>query len=73
MLARAALKADLDKQQRMLTLAVMRLKSKTKGIPPHLLARWQLVLTDLRSRAKIEFTMLSVAIRELARINQGGV
>jgi len=72
-LARAALKADLDKQQRMLTLAVMRLKSKTKGIPPHLLARWQLVLTDLRSRAKIEFTMLSVAIRELARINQGGV
>ena len=77
-LARAALKADLDKQQRMLTLAAIRLKSKARGVTacvdawfikhPHLVSRWQLMLTDLRSRAKIEFTMLSVAVRELARL-----
>jgi NAD-specific glutamate dehydrogenase len=62
----------------MLTLSVFKLQSKTKGVAgcveawfvqhPHLVSRWQLMLTDLRSRAKIEFTMLSVAVRELARL-----
>jgi glutamate dehydrogenase len=80
-LARAALKADLDQQQRRLTLAVMELRSKTKaaiGVDiwftkhSQLIGRWQLMLADLRSRPKIEFTMLSVAVRELARLAGSG-
>ena len=72
-LARAALRDDLTAQQRLLTADALQV---TKGKPAARveswmqvnearLARLQQLLTELRSGAAPDFTMLSVALREL--------
>lgn len=73
-LARAALRDDLDWQQKYLTLHV--LKINLKGTTPTLLnqwtlqnqallERWQAMLTDLRRSNNPNFIMFFVAVREL--------
>lgn len=77
-LARAAIRDDLDRQQRNLTVAVMMMQSDISNIEAQIdawmaqhkemLERWKHMITDLKSISKREFTMYSVALRELMEI-----
>lgn len=74
-LARSAVKGDLDWQQRALTIAVLKTQKKTINIKTHLaqwleknrllVDRWQKLFAELCSCTHLEYTMLSVAMREL--------
>jgi glutamate dehydrogenase len=74
-LARAALRDDLDMQQRNITVAIMSTIKQPITIDEkinvwvqqhtYFFARWQRLLAELRTIAAPEFIMLSVAVREL--------
>lgn len=73
--ARAAIKGDLDSLQRKLVISVLKLKTKTTQAADRIDAwlsehqtivlRWHYVLGDIRSTNVSEYSMLSVAMREL--------
>ncbi len=75
-LAKASYKGDLDFISRQLTMAVLNDGGKNKTIPAQvnawfernkeLVLRWETVLATMRSTDLREFSMLAVAIRELA-------
>lgn len=77
-LARSSFKAELDIQQREITISVLQSKVKGKDVNAiidswfekhqHLLQRWQAVLTQLHSTTVIDAAMLTVAIRELSEL-----
>lgn len=77
-LARAAIRDDLDRQQRNLTVAVMLTQKGQPNVEAQIEAwmianqemidRWQHMIGDLRSITKREFTMYSVALRELMEL-----
>ena len=79
-LSREALRDDLDWQQRLLTLAVVKtIKNKSdlslcfaQWSKSHelLIERWQAVLAKLRSTPILNYTMFFVAIRELLDLTQ---
>lgn len=74
-LARSAVKGELDVIKQGLTVTVLTMKSQVKGVEARidawcqtyqeLIARWQTMLTELKSTEVHEYTMLSVAMREL--------
>ncbi|MGE3318752.1 MAG: NAD-glutamate dehydrogenase [Candidatus Berkiella sp.] len=77
-LARAAIRDDLDRQQRNLTVAVMMMQPDVDDVEAQIdawmaqhkemLDRWKHMINDLKSLSKREFTMYSVALRELMEI-----
>ncbi|HLB56827.1 MAG TPA: NAD-glutamate dehydrogenase [Coxiellaceae bacterium] len=79
-LAKAAFKGDLDWIQRELTASVIALDVPTKDPIERvdawlekyrdLIARWRIILTDLRSEEITDFSIVSVAIRELFDLAQ---
>jgi glutamate dehydrogenase len=84
-LARAAYKADLDALQRAITASVIASHTKDLNVQQQVKAwlnkkadhvkRWDAMVTDLRNSATNEFSMLTVAMRELvdlARTNGNG-
>ncbi len=66
-LARAAFKSDLDWIERELTSAVIASGTVDAWLEQHrdLIDRWQTLLIDLRSEDITDFSIISVAIREL--------
>ena len=74
-LAKAAFKGDLDWIQRELTAGVIESTGSAKTVPmrvdawlnkrSELITRWQAILTDLRNEEMIDFSIFSVAMREL--------
>lgn len=79
-LAKAAFKGDLDWIQRELTASVIGSAITTKNMTQRvdawlkkyedLISRWRLILTDLRSEEVSDFSIVSVAIRELFDLAQ---
>ena len=77
-LARAAFRDDLDRQQRNLTVAVMLMQPTVTDIEAKIDAwmalnkvkidRWKHMISELRGLSKREFTMYSVALRELMEL-----
>lgn len=77
-LARAAIRDDLDRQQRNLTVAVMLMQPEVTDVEAQIDAwmlqnklmidRWNHMISDLKSMPKREFTMYSVALRELTEL-----
>ncbi len=77
-LARAALRDDLDRQQRNLTVAIMRLQPKGAEVEAQIdawmarhkvmIERWKKMIAELKTLTKREFIMYSVAIRELTEL-----
>lgn len=78
-LARAAIRDDLDRQQRNLTIAVMMMQDDVTDdvevqidawMSHHkvMIDRWKHMIADLRALSKREFTMYSVALRELMEL-----
>lgn len=77
-LARAAIRDDLDRQQRNLTIAVMLTQKGKPNVEAQIDAwvaanqemvdRWRHMIADLHSLTKREFTMYSVALRELTEL-----
>ena len=74
--ARAAFRDDCDRQQRNLTISILRQQDisldNVDGMiqawlseHPILVARWETVIEELRTTSEPEFTMFSVALREL--------
>ncbi len=74
-LARSAVKGDLDWQQRFLTLSVLQLNVKAADPvrnvelwlerKKHLVERWESVFAEMKASASFEYSMLIVAMREL--------
>ncbi len=80
-LARAALRDDLDKQQRHLTLAVMHADIKDAedisskidkwfSVHDHIRERWMYFINELKATTTRDFTMFAVALRELLDLTQ---
>lgn len=79
-LSREALRDDLDWQQRQLTASIINTYDKATPFMQNLeawaasnhllIARWQHVLTNLRSTSPLNYTMFFVAIRELLDLTQ---
>jgi len=80
-LARASFRDDLDRQQRHLTIAIMQSETETiddiqgcidRWLARHhiLLHRWQYFIDELKATASPEFTMFSVALRELLDLSE---
>ena len=79
-LARADYKGDLDYLQRALTVSVLKFESKSKRIDDQIdewfeanrkyVARWKMVLGELRTSTANEFAMLTVAMRALSELAQ---
>ncbi|MCX7120506.1 MAG: NAD-glutamate dehydrogenase [Gammaproteobacteria bacterium] len=79
-LAKAAFRGDLDLIQRQLTASVIALDVPTKNVAQRvtiwlgrhedLVARWRMILTDLRSESVADFAIISVGIRELFDLAQ---
>lgn len=79
-LARATIRDDLDRQQRNLTVSVMKGAAESTDIGEnieawmkkrkHYVERWQHMLTDLKGMPKREFIMYSVALRELVELSE---
>jgi len=77
-LARAAIRDDLDRQQRNLTVAIMQNQPDVTDIEikvdtwmaQHkiMIDRWNHMIAELKSLTKREFTMYSVALRELMEL-----
>jgi len=82
-LARSAVKADLDWFGRLLMMGVLTCKDEVSSahemvatwMEQHEAAvlRWKKVLTELKSTGVREYTMLSVAMRELAELARTGI
>jgi len=79
-LARAACKDELDKQQRNLTDAIFRYRTKENTIDEsinfwmqdyrHLVDRWYYVIADLKATTMRDFSVFAVALRELSDLAQ---
>ncbi len=79
-LSREALRDDLDWQQRLLTLTILRHECSTKDLTKRiklwlgdykdLIKRWEAMLAELRKSTSLNFTMFFVAIRELLDLTQ---
>lgn len=79
-LSREALRDDLEWQQRLLTISILKHKSRSKDLDKRLtswqeqyadlILRWQKMLASLRASAVTSFTMYFVAIRELLDLTQ---
>lgn len=77
-LARAAIRDDLDRQQRNLTIAVMLMQKDVADVEAQIDAwmaqhkvmidRWRHMIAELKTLTKREFTMYSVALRELMEL-----
>ena len=82
-LARAACKDDLDRQQRTITMAVLRYPGNEEEISKRiqawkaehqmLIERWNMMVADLRATKAKEFTMFTVALRELLDLAQASI
>jgi len=82
-LAREAFREDLDWQQRALTVGLLKLKSSPKDIEKRvdewmiqhedLVVRWKQMLTEFKATEDAEFSMYSVALRELLDLAQSTV
>jgi len=82
-LAREAFREDLDWQQRALTVGLLKLKGASQDIEKRinvwmeqheeLVARWQHTLTEFKATEDAEFSMYSVALRELLDLAQSTV
>jgi glutamate dehydrogenase len=82
-LAREAFREDLDWQQRALTVGLLKLAKAPKDIDQRidcwmeqhqqLIARWQSTLTEFKATDDAEFSMYSVALRELLDLAQSTV
>jgi glutamate dehydrogenase len=82
-LARAALRDDIDWQQRGLTIGVLRSSSSDQNydariqawLQKHrpLIERWEQMVTELRAATHLEFLMFSVAVRELLDLTQASL
>lgn len=82
-LARSAVKGDLDWQLRALTIGALKTSPKLKD--PHALIeawltkyqiyvdRWKAMLAELRTNTTIEYAMLAVAMRELLDLAQASL
>ena len=79
-LARAAFRDDLDRQQRSLTISLLKMDGENDEIDARLDAwieknkvlveRWKYMVTDLKACSNCEFIMYSVALRELLDLAQ---
>lgn len=79
-LAREAFREDLDWQQRALTVGVLRMKNAPEDIEKRLdiwvdyhqdlIERWGAMLSELKTSDETEFSMYSVALRELLDLAQ---
>lgn len=80
-LARATFRDDLDRQQRNLTIGILKINSeKFKDVESlidhwlkrHILfvERWEYFVTELKNTPDADFTMFSVALRELLDMSQ---
>lgn len=77
-LARAALRDDLDMQQRKITIAILRntdnsldtLSRINEWVEQHpvIIERWRRLLTELRAVPNPEYIMISIVIRELVEL-----
>ena len=82
-LAREAFGEDLDWQQRALTVGLLKLKSESQTIEQQLdswmdqhtdlIGRWKQMLTEFKASEDAEFSMYSVALRELLDLAQSTV
>lgn len=82
-LAREAFREDLDWQQRALTVGILKLKGGARNIEKRidgwveqhedLVTRWQQMLTEFKATEDAEFSMYSVALRELLDLAQSTV
>ena len=82
-LAREAFREDLDWQQRALTVGLLKLKDKAETIEERveqwmlqhsdLVERWKQMLTEFKASEDAEFSMYSVALRELLDLAQSTV
>ena len=82
-LAREAFREDLDWQQRALTVGLLKLKDDTQTIEQRvdswmkqhsdLVDRWKAMLTEFKASEDAEFSMYSVALRELLDLAQSTV
>jgi len=82
-LAREAFREDLDWQQRALTVGLLKSKGANKDIEKRigawmdqheeLVTRWQHTLTEFKATEDAEFSMYSVALRELLDLAQSTV
>jgi len=82
-LAREAFREDLDWQQRALTVGLLKLKDAPKDIEQRidlwmeqhkdLVLRWTQTLTEFKATEDAEFSMYSVALRELLDLAQSTV
>ena len=82
-LARAACKDDLDRQQRTITMAILRFPVNAETINARidawidahkiLIDRWLMMVADLRATKSKEFTMFTVALRELLDLAQAAI
>ena len=79
-MAREAFREDLDWQQRSLTVGVLKMKSAPADVEKRLdvwvdyhkelVDRWAEMLTELKTTPETEFSMYSVALRELLDLAQ---
>lgn len=79
-LSREALRDDLDRQQRLLAEAIVRIEGDGRELMERfvtwsqsyqaLIERWQTVLANLKSSQVLNYTMFFVAIRELLDLTQ---
>jgi glutamate dehydrogenase len=77
-LARAAIRDDLDRQQRNLTVAIMMMQPDVTDVEAQidawmahhkvLIDRWKSMIAELKTLSKREFTMYGVALRELMEL-----
>lgn len=77
-LTRAAIRDDIDKQQRNLTVAIMLMQKDVTDIEAQIdawmshhkgmIERWKHMIGELKALNKREFTMYSVALRELMEL-----
>tara|TARA_R110002110_G_scaffold195770_1_gene405441 strand:- start:44928 stop:49820 length:4893 start_codon:yes stop_codon:yes gene_type:complete len=77
-LARAAIRDDLDRQQRIITVAIMLMPSDIDEVEAKIDAwlthhkifveRWRHMISDLKALTMKDFTMFSVALRELMEL-----
>ncbi len=77
-LARAAIRDDLDRQQRIITVAIMLMPSDIDEVDAKIDAwlahhkifveRWRHMIADLKALNNKDFTMFSVALRELMEL-----
>lgn len=77
-LARAAIRDDLDRQQRIITVAIMLMHHDVSNVDAKIdvwlahhttfVERWRMMVAELKSITNRDFTMFNVALRELIEL-----